>query len=160
MHGADTPNAGFTSQTVSLNRNSDPLAPLPRLTTPARPEIALLRGNHIWKGGPIRPHSPDRCARTHVQNEYKRVRMNTRNGNSPNKQAQPLQQADCRPPSPRRIPLHHQGCRQRRPQPLDHLQMDELASISKCQHYLATGNCSDLLRRIMGLKYLAHLVVV
>ena len=46
MHGADTPNAGFTSQTVSLNRNSDPLAPLPRLTTPARPEIALLRGNH------------------------------------------------------------------------------------------------------------------
>ena len=48
MHGADTPNAGFTSQTVSLNRNSDPLAPLPRLTTPARPEIALLRGNHVY----------------------------------------------------------------------------------------------------------------
>ena len=48
MHGADTPNAGFTSQTVSLNRNSDPLAPLPRLTTPARPEIALLRGNHYY----------------------------------------------------------------------------------------------------------------
>ena len=27
MHGADTPNAGFTSQTVSLNRNSYPLTP-------------------------------------------------------------------------------------------------------------------------------------